>query len=273
MATVNLPFAASGSRRAPNSGELADGLPCGPLDVELFNWLFWYAPGQIAEVIRDAGMTPDDADLSQLTEAIRRLGLLPDAMVYSSAGSSPWVAPAGITRVKARVVGAGGGGGAAGSTGGAGGGGGGGYGEGIYTVTPGNSYTVTVGAGGAGGTSAGNGGAGGTSSFSTRISVTGGQGGYGISSGYQVSNAAGGISTDGRLNLPGGRGSNALPAPTNWIGGQGGSCPMVGTPAPYAYGPAWAGQGPGGGGSAPGTVDGTARNGGAGFDGLVILEW
>jgi hypothetical protein len=56
---------------------------------------------------------------------------------------------------------------------------------GIYTVTPGTAYTVTIGTGGAGGAAGGggtggNGTAGGSSSFGALISATGGGGGAGM---------------------------------------------------------------------------------------------
>lgn len=72
MAAINLPFAASATRRAPDSGELADGFGCGPADKDLFDWLAWWETGQIASVIAKAGLTPDDTDLLQLARAIRR---------------------------------------------------------------------------------------------------------------------------------------------------------------------------------------------------------
>ncbi|GLK85676.1 glycine-rich domain-containing protein [Ancylobacter defluvii] len=222
-----------------------------------------------------AGQCLDIIDLGTRYEltTLGFTGLPSNGVAYIAAGSYPWTAPEGCTRVKASVGGAGGGGGACGIDGGASGGGGGGYGEGIYPVAPGNLYTITVGAGGLGGTLAGNGTNGGTSSFSTRISCTGGRFGYGISSGYQASNAAGGTSTDGFLNLQGARGSNALPAGPGWAGGAGGSCPRLAGTAPYSLGPAWVGGGPGCGGSAGGCFDGVARDGGNGAAGAVFLEW
>lgn len=72
MSSINLPFAASGDRRAPNVGELSAGFPCGPLDLELFNWLHWWTTGQFDEAITAAGLTADDAVLVQLAQAIAR---------------------------------------------------------------------------------------------------------------------------------------------------------------------------------------------------------
>ena len=67
------------------------------------------------------------------------------------AGSTPtltntsWTAPTGVTQIEVLVVAGGGGGGSAANTGGGAGGGAGGliYNS-TFTVTPGNSYTVTV---------------------------------------------------------------------------------------------------------------------------------
>lgn len=71
MTSVNLPFAATGDRRAPTSGELAAGFECGPADIKLFNWFAYWTTGNIAEIIRDAGLTPDDASYAQAAIAVR----------------------------------------------------------------------------------------------------------------------------------------------------------------------------------------------------------
>jgi hypothetical protein len=86
--------------------------------------------------------------------------------------TTAWTSPAGVTRVRATVIGGGGGGGTSED------GGSGGVAIGIYTVTASTSYTITVGTGGTGSTS-GNGTAGGTSSFASFCSATGGAGGTG----------------------------------------------------------------------------------------------
>lgn len=71
MATIALPFAASGVRRAPNTAELAAGFPCGPADIELFNWLNWWPTGQLSTFITKSGKVVDDTNLNRLAEAIR----------------------------------------------------------------------------------------------------------------------------------------------------------------------------------------------------------
>jgi hypothetical protein len=99
--------------------------------------------------------------------------------------TTSWTSPAGVTRVRAMVIGGGGGGGSA-ETGGSGG-----VAIGIYTVTASTSYTITVGTGGTG-SAGGNGTAGGTSSFASFCSATGGAGGAG-------SQGANGVGSSGTL--------------------------------------------------------------------------
>ncbi|CAM5220507.1 Phage tail protein OS=Bosea thiooxidans OX=53254 GN=SAMN05660750_03312 PE=4 SV=1 [Bosea thiooxidans] len=45
MAAINLPFAASATKRAPNADELANGFPCGDADKQLFDWFLTVADG------------------------------------------------------------------------------------------------------------------------------------------------------------------------------------------------------------------------------------
>jgi hypothetical protein len=83
MTAINLPFAASATRRAPSTDELANGYGCGDADKELFDWLAWWQTGQIANVVSKSGLTVDDADLNRAAKAIRSLGLN-----YRAAGGS-----------------------------------------------------------------------------------------------------------------------------------------------------------------------------------------
>ena len=107
--------------------------------------------------------------------------------VYSFPGSDTFTVPAGVSKIRVRVVGAGGGGAKANSSAPvvATGGGGGGYAVGVFSVTPGTQYTVTVGAGGAGQPNTDtNGNPGGSTSFGALISATGGSGGiFGVGAG------------------------------------------------------------------------------------------
>lgn len=72
---------------------------------------------------------------------------------YTTPGTYTFTVPAGVTSLRISVWGGGGAGGGAHSQNGAkagGGGEGGSFVRGVYTVTPGTSYTVVVGAGGTG---------------------------------------------------------------------------------------------------------------------------
>ena len=90
--------------------------------------------------------------------------------IFAATGS--WTAPTGVTRVRAIVVGGGGGGSTStcGTYGGHGG-----VAIGVYTVTPGTSYSITIGTGG--GATGNTATAGGTTSFASFCSATGGAGG------------------------------------------------------------------------------------------------
>jgi hypothetical protein len=117
------------------------------------------------------------------------------------AASGTWVCPAGVTRVRAIVVGGGGGSNInSGNRGNSGG-----VAVGIFTVVPGTSYAITVGAGSAGSTSNVNVGSGGTSSFASFCSATGGVGGRQSSSGdtaNQGAGSGGNISNTAAMVLP-----------------------------------------------------------------------
>lgn len=121
--------------------------------------------------------------------------------IFTTSGT--FTVPTGVTQVSAVVVGGGGGG--AGSDGdrneGNTGGGGGGLAYGTFTVTPGESLTVTVGAAGAAAPSGGDGGAGGTTTIArgvtTLLSGGGGQGGLERSTAARAGGASGGTERDG----------------------------------------------------------------------------
>ena len=72
-------------------------------------------------------------------------------MSFTEVGTTSWTAPDGVTEVEYLVVGGGGGGGNGYDMAGGGGGGGGMVLTGTLSVTPGQTYTVTVGDGGKGG--------------------------------------------------------------------------------------------------------------------------
>jgi len=369
MATINLPFAASATRRAPDGDELANGYGCGDADLQLFDWLAWWLTGQIANVIAKSGLAVDDADLVRLATAVRsqalnyrtatgtanalsialdpapsdwadligvplnlRLSatntgaatlavtglagtksilrpggaaLVPGDLgaggvlraiydgtavqmagltqtagrtttVYSTPGSFSWVCPAGVFSVRVMVWAGGGGGGGATAAGNsvASSGGGGEYREGVFSVVPGNSYTVVVGAGGtAGNNSPTNGGTGGSSSFGGFISTVGGSGGIAASGAVQGTAGAGGNGGSGgsiaRTGLGGGVG---FAIPSGFVLGQGGPAYTGNFTPTITTGGAVTGSAgifPGG-GAQGGALSG---GGGAGAPGQVIVEF
>ena len=146
---------------------------------------------------------------------------------FSTTGTTSWTAPGGVTSVSYLVVAGGGSGGA--GNGGGGGGGAGGLLTGTLSVTPGNSYTVTVGAGGTGTGSAPYRNSGGNSVFGSITATGGGGGGYdgtyppltgGSGGGGNYSSTAGAAGTSGQ-GFAGG--SNTASSGAYGGGGGGGS--------------------------------------------------
>ncbi len=195
--------------------------------------------------------------------------------MVSFTASGTFTVPAGITVVKARLVGGGGGGGGGDATHCGSGGGAGGYVEGIYGVTPGQSIPVTVGAGG-GGTSGDNPASnGGTSAFGGFCNATGGSGGT-AANGTDNPGGGGGTGNGGTLNLPGGYGSDGyFWGSTAQIGGNGGASFFGGGGRAAVNSFAATnmnGQAPGSGaGGSYGNTGPVA--GGSGAAGLVIVEY
>jgi hypothetical protein len=190
------------------------------------------------------------------------------------AGTTNWVAPPGITKVKAYGRGgAGGGGGATGASFGAGGGSGGSFFLGNYTVVPGTSYSIVVGAGGAGGSAAGsNGSNGNLTSFGAFASAPGGLGGAVANAGSSNGGAAPANATGGQINWPGVAGGNGQAVGGAGQGGTGGG--SYGQSAaninPVGGGAGIGGQLPGIGGNGGG---GAGFAGGAGAAGELVLEF
>jgi hypothetical protein len=190
----------------------------------------------------------------------------------------------GTNFVDVLVQGAGGGGGGSQSTGvaqAASGAGGGGGGFAKKRITSGFSgVTITLGQGGAGGVTTANGVAGGTSSFGALVSATGGSGGsYGpqqsvaSSVSYTLGFANSGIGSLGDFNGRGGWGGWAFYA-TNPQSGKGGSS-YFGEGGLWVTGYATGGNadvygGGGAGANSPPSQGGAT--GGAGYQGVVIVE-
>lgn len=147
----------------------------------------------------------------------------PTVLTYGVPGTYTWTAPAGVTSVKALVIA---GGGAGGNNGGGGGAGGMIYNSAV-SVTPGNTYTVTVGAGGA----PYNKGNAQNSVFSSLTAIAGGNGcNYNVSAaqnggsggGGMLNSNAGGTGTAGQGNA-GGTGNNGNSGNTYYGAGGGGA--------------------------------------------------
>lgn len=214
--------------------------------------------------------------------------------VFTSTGT--YTPTSGMVDCDMECVGGGGGGGSASATGAGqlsvgGGGGSGEYARGIFSAaTIGASKTVTIGAAGTAGTAGGAGGNGGTSSVGSTLISSGGGTGGGASGGAPHiggdmypggAGGTGGTGGDFRVQgAPGGWGISlafaalAFGLPGGGYGGSsyfGGGALAVGTINTSSAGNAATGYGGGGGGAANLTSEGSARDGGAGVKGVVII--
>jgi hypothetical protein len=182
----------------------------------------------------------------------------------------PW-----LKAIRVRVVGGGGGGGSAQNADACGGGGGGGgYAEGFITDIAGlaSSVTVTIGTGGAGATTAGATGVdGGTTTFST-ISATGGSGGLGTTTTTAGVGGARGVGSGGDININGQNGFTGMPISPRQAGRGGDSEYGRGGVQTGTASTGVGGNGFGAGGSGGVANSATIRAGGAGADGIVILD-
>jgi hypothetical protein len=196
---------------------------------------------------------------------------------FTTTGTTSWIAPSDVTSVEYLVVAGGGGAGNGYDNAGGGGGGAGMVRTGTLSVTPGQSYTVTVGAGGAGGadTRTNNPGSPGSNSVFATITALGGGQGLGSRTGgavgaAQIGNttaATGGSGTGGGLGGKGGGGAtgagSANSGATGGAGGSGVSNSITDSAVTYGVG------GAGGGAGAPTTdgANGTANRGNGGQGG------
>jgi hypothetical protein len=216
---------------------------------------------------------------------------------YTSSGSFVKADPLGggdigLRAVRVRLVGAGGGGGGAAITGASqnafgGGGGGGAYGE-IFIddmSTLGTTETVTRGGGGAGGAAGANAGtAGGSSSFGSLLTALAGNGGGGgpadtvITSFYVGSPGAGGAAGSGDFVIAGSAGTNGQRAQAAFgfstVGGPSHLSGRLFVSSISTGATGLAGLPHGGGGSGGSNIENqvTARSGGAGANGIVIVD-
>lgn len=201
---------------------------------------------------------------------------IPNMNQFSGSGGT-FVIPANVTRIMVEVWGAGGGGGNGFSSNGVtaigGGGGGGAYCKGIFSVTPGTSYTANIGAGGAGSASSGGtGGTGGSSSFGGLLTASGGSGGGdspnpAAGQGQYGSGGAGaGTGGGGAVNIARIGGGNGQ---AGGVGAAGGTA-ALGGPGGMGHG-GGNGNSPGGGGG--GADPNNVTRGGNGANGRVIVYY
>lgn len=217
----------------------------------------------------------DSAQADGLAWVARSLGMK-SIQVFTAGGT--WNRPTGIRRVLVEVVGGGGGGGSTQATSdqfGAGGGGGG-FATQLLDVSAIASATITIGAGGSGGEAgSNNGAAGGNSSWADGANtLTGSGGGGGATAAGGAAGGGGGTGTGGAVNIAGGTGGpGQSPTAGNAAGPNQGGASQRGTGAPpttvNSAGNNAAGFG--GGGSGACNLNATARAGGNGSAGIVIV--
>lgn len=201
--------------------------------------------------------------------------------------STTWNKPTGLKALRVRAVGGGGGGGgapttAAGQYSAGRSGGGGAYSESLFDADslP-SSVSITIGAAGTGGTSGGAGANGGQTSFGTYVTAPGGNGGIatGPSSGDVQTGVSPSATGTGDIVLPGAASGTVLLGP---VANRGWSPPAGDSPFGRGHqgvrttsgtnGGDGSGYGSGGSGGANSVSQGTARNGGNGTAGLLVIE-
>lgn len=196
---------------------------------------------------------------------------LKNFVVFSTAGVSTWTVPDELKsgrKAKVTVIGAGGSGGRSSS---GGGGGGGGKAVKLVDLTGIESVPITVGAGGvkpAAGSTSITGNSGGSSSFGTFCSATGGGGGSNVSGGSS------GIGVNGDINTGTGPGNpGAYHSSDSYVSGSGGGAGGSGSLS-SSNRDGFDAIGPGGGGSGAATGSTTVScRPGAGYSGMVLIEW
>lgn len=204
--------------------------------------------------------------------------------IITAAQSGTYTTPNACKTMNVRLFGAGGGGGgvsgAASSIGAGAGGGGGAYAE-LRINNPLASYAYVTGAGGtAGANTGGTGGNGANSTFGTGplITAPGGQGGIGMVAGTSLLIATGGnggaVATGGDINATGqGGGIGVRLSSAIGAAGQGGSGALCGgANAPIAAGNGNNGQGYGAGGSGAFSTANSAKTGGVGGAGALVVD-
>ncbi len=187
---------------------------------------------------------------------------------YVNTGTYNFIVPAGVTEVSAVCVGGGGGSGGTGSNRGGGGGGGGGLAYGTFTVTPGETLTVSVGVGGLSGTSNSAMGSVGGESYIRRNATTLLSGGGGGGGRNGSSSATGGTSSGTERDGGGTGGAGGRYSYNNAGGAGGGGAGYSGNGGGGAYGNSNGGGGNGSGGGGGGGSTNSSNCGGGGGVGL-----
>ncbi|NNS66823.1 hypothetical protein HL457_04500 [Escherichia coli] len=255
-------------------GNPQTGTPATDLDDDYFDML----QEELCSVVEASGTSLEKARHDQLLTALRALllsrknpfgdiksdGTVKTALENLGLGmrgtavftsTATWTCPAGVTTVYIDACGGGGGGayGTLNATGGGGGGGAQAVRRSAISVSPGQTYIITVGLGGvAGVVGSVNGGNGGTTSFGSLISLAGGIGGKNNGTGSAPGGGGGtyGISGNYTSSLS--------------FGGPGGQC-IFGSSGPAGngiqVGQGGGGYGAGGGGGAGGQAGGGGANG------------
>jgi hypothetical protein len=194
-------------------------------------------------------------------------------------GTTTFTTGPSTNSIIARMCAGGGGGGGAPAVSGehGSGGGSGSYAEWAVAVTPNTAYTVAVGAGGTG-VSGANGNTGGITTFqvgATTVTCNAGVGGIVGNSATvpRLGGAGGAISTNGTINIAGAPGEPGVMSATTGYGGRGGDCILGAGGAPTLFANAVGAAAPlyGGGGGGAATL-GTAELGGAGANGVIIVD-
>lgn len=280
-------------------GSVAGGIAATRLRAAAFNAM----QEELAHIVESAGLALDINDMTQVLKAIQKLTLsranpfadiksdgaaaistaltnlglgasafgLKNFVVFSTAGVSTWTVPDELKsgrKAKVTVIGAGGSGGRSSS---GGGGGGGGKAVKLVDLTGIESVPITVGAGGAkpaAGSTSIPGNSGGSSSFGTFCSATGGSGGGNVSGGSS------GIGVNGDINTSTGPGNpGAYHSSGSYVSGSGGGAGGPGSlSSSNSDGSDAIGPGGGGSGAATGSTTVSCRPG-AGYSGLVLIEW
>lgn len=250
-----------------------------PIGLEVFGQSIFNGKIQIADGTQGVGkvLTSDASGTATWVAPGAPTAPSSATITVTTPGTYVWTVPAGVTSISAKVWGAGGAGG--GYTTSSGGFNGGGGGSGAYsansslTVSPGDSFIVTVGAGA-------NRGAGGNSAIASikGINLTAG-GGYpggddsantipNQGTGYGVG-GAGGTASGGSVNTNGNAGVDCSTYSCG-SGGAGASAPNGGAGGAAGYN--YAGGAPGGGGGGAGNGY-RGQPGGAGGNGEVIISY